>query len=316
MKKIVLLLANIVAINFCSLAQITIALQPNAAQGKDAEIFSCVPCGYANNNYGTKQDFDAIAWTNNENLSKVRSLIQFDLSSIPSNSIINSATLSLYFNNTSTEGHHITSFFSPNSSYLQRITSTWGETTVTWNNQPTTTTTHQVSLAHTTSTTQSFTSINVATLVQDMVSNPSTSFGFMLRLQNESAFKKLIFASSDHPNAALHPKLVITYTTPPAPIPVVSSNGNTEKILTHAFDFSISPNPATEKISLLVNAETKTSFMISVFDMTGKLVLTQHEEANEGMSQIQVSAATLPKGVYVVNAKSDNAKVAKKLVIE
>jgi hypothetical protein len=49
-------------------------------------------------------------------------------------------------------------------------------------------------------------------LLQDNIDNPNSGFGFLLKLKNETPFRLLAFASSDHPNSALHPKLQITYT--------------------------------------------------------------------------------------------------------
>ncbi len=71
-----------------------ITLQPNAQTGKDAMITSLSP----NNNYGTDLDFDALAWTNSSNLVNFRSLIDFDLTSIPLNATIVSGqgTRSIY----------------------------------------------------------------------------------------------------------------------------------------------------------------------------------------------------------------------------
>ena len=110
MKRTITPLVALCLMASTSFAQTTIVLQPGPADGKDAEIFSCVSCGYAGNNYGTKRDLNAIAWTKNGNNSNVRSLIQFDLSGIPANAFINSATLSLYFNPTSEEGKHYCSW--------------------------------------------------------------------------------------------------------------------------------------------------------------------------------------------------------------
>lgn len=191
-------------------AQTTVTLQPTPAQGKDAEVFSCIPCGYDTKNYGTKKDFNAFAWTNGGNLTMVRSLIQFDLSFIPANALISSAQLSLYFNSTSPEGYHS----GTNASYLQKIIAPWGETTVTWNNQPATTTTNQVLLPTSSSNTQNYLNINVTNLISDMALNPATNYGFMIKLVDETIMKKMIFASSDHVTATMRPKLVITYTTP------------------------------------------------------------------------------------------------------
>jgi hypothetical protein len=209
MKNQMLILASGCLFSVASFAQ-TLILQPDPAAGKDAELFSCVPCGYNNQNYGNKKDLNAIAWTNSGNSSNIRSLIQFNLSSIPANAVVTSALLSLYYNPTSSEGTHS----GTNTALLQRVTSSWGELTVTWDTQPTTTTVNQVTLPSGSSSTQNYPDINVTAIVQQMVTNPSTNFGFMLRQQTETIYRKMIFASSDHPTAALRPKLVVTYTLP------------------------------------------------------------------------------------------------------
>lgn len=214
MKNHLLILVGNCALSFSSLAQTVLTLQPDGAAGKDTEVFSCVPCGYDNRNYKNKVDFDAIAWTNNGNFSVVRSLIEFNLTSIPVGTTVIEARLSFYFQPTSNEGNHSGN----NTAYLRRITTAWDEAVVTWNNQPPTTTLGQVSLAATATSTQNHLNINVTAMVQDMVSNPATNFGWMLLLQNEAIFRKLILTSSDYlPNPSLRPKLVITYN---APLPV------------------------------------------------------------------------------------------------
>ncbi len=189
-------------------AQTTLTLQPNATQGKDAYFKILTP----NLNQGTHQDFAGIAWTNGGTPTVARSVIDFDLNQIPQNAQIISAKLSLYHNPTSpnNSGSHSLPG-SNNACYLQRVTSQWDEFTVTWNNQPTTTSTNQVTIPASTSTNQSYPNIDVTNLVQDMIDYPSTSFGFMIKLQNESYYKALLFASSDNANPNLHPKLIITY---------------------------------------------------------------------------------------------------------
>jgi len=192
------------------ISQTTLTLQPNGATGIDAEVFSCVVCGYDNTNFGNKKDFNAITWTNSGSVSKVRSLIKFDLSAVPANAFISSAYLSLYFNPTSIEGNHSGS----NGAFMQRITASWDESTVTWNNQPPSTTANRIILPNAATATQNYLNIDVTYHIQDMAVNPGSNFGFMLLLQNESVYRKMVLASSDNPDATLRPKLVITYTTP------------------------------------------------------------------------------------------------------
>ncbi len=146
-----------------------------------------------------------------------RSLMKFDFSSIPSGTVITSATLSLYgIGPISTVGA-ATSVGSTgaNASLLERITSSWSEMTVTWNTQPTHIATDSVLIAASSSTTQDYASINVTQLTQNMLDNASTSFGYMLKLANENPTAGLFFCSTDYADSTKWPKLIITYACVP-----------------------------------------------------------------------------------------------------
>jgi hypothetical protein len=190
---------------------VTIILQPDGLCGKDAIVAGCIPCGYDNTNFGNSEELSAIAWTNSGAISNGRSLMQFDLTSIPTGSVVQSAYLSLYFDPTSSNGQH-SSLSGPNDAYLSEISSYWDETTVTWNNQPGTSSTNQVYLPQSISPTQDYLNMDATAMIQDFVNNPAQNYGMMLQLATEQYYRSLIFASSDHPNPALHPKLVVTYT--------------------------------------------------------------------------------------------------------
>ncbi len=209
MKKLNLLILGLLFQLLVSAQAITnVTFQPDSAEGKDTYIQSGTS---ANTNYGTYANYAAISWTISSVPFTSRSLVEFKLSSIPSNAVITSAKLSLYCNTTSdqTQLHS-----GSNASYLEKVTSSWGESTATWNNQPTTSTTNRITLAQSTSTTQDYLNIDVATLVQDMVTNPSTNYGFMLKLATESTYRSIQFGSSDHPNSSKRPKLEISYYVP------------------------------------------------------------------------------------------------------
>jgi hypothetical protein len=47
-----------------------------------------------------------------------------------------------------------------------------------------------------------------------MVSNPSANYGMMMVLETELYYRSRHYASTDHSNSALHPRLVINYTVP------------------------------------------------------------------------------------------------------
>jgi hypothetical protein len=189
----------------------TVCFQPEAGKGVDAFLSSLAPT----TNYATHQDFISTAWTVNGNPITVRSLLQFpQLSGIPSTALVTNATLDLYFNPTSSNGPNHSQLSGSNASTLLRVTGAWNESTVTWNTQPATstgtTTTDIVALPASSSGTQNY-SINVTDMVQFWVANPTQNFGFLLRLVTESYYRRLLFASSDHPTTSLHPRLCVSY---------------------------------------------------------------------------------------------------------
>lgn len=187
----------------------TVTLQPDPAAGKDAVICKADAAGtYGDVNYGTLTSFSDSRYTVGPDWYKMRSLLQFDLSFLPKNAIITSASLYLY----NAGGNHLNTEQS-NASVLQRVTSYWEEGTVTWNNQPSATSTGEITLSNSTSGTQDYT-LDVKAHIQDMVLNPQKNFGWLLKLSGESNSLRaqLNFASSDYTtDATKRPKLVITY---------------------------------------------------------------------------------------------------------
>jgi hypothetical protein len=209
----------------------TITLQPDAASGKDARIVATQSCvsgsafeNLANSNESNLQDLEIAAWTFNANgcgTGQYRNLIEFTgLNSIPATATIVSAKLSLYGvtsslgspqGNSTYPGSPYTSF-GTNECLLQRATVAWGESTVTWNTQPASSTTNQVVIpASTSQWSYNVTDIDVTNLVKDMLIPANGNYGFLMKMQNEQYYRCVNFASSDHPNGALRPKLVVNY---------------------------------------------------------------------------------------------------------
>lgn len=211
--------------------------------------------GYENNNYGNYKDLLANAWTYSGSSTITRSLMNFDYE-IPSDAIIDSAKLSLYYH---ISPHGNGDHSGANAAYIQRITSAWAENTVSWNSQPSSSSINQVYLNQSTSGTQNYLDINVTDIVQD-IQNAGDNYGFMLRLETEAIYSRLVFASKEEPNENLHPKLEVCYSR---------NVGNIE--LTVDEDFSVYPNPSNGTFSL----EGSNLKNLVVYDANGKILLRQ-----------------------------------------
>lgn len=178
-----------------------------------------VTSSYETTNYGKAQNFRPYLWTHGSVPTVGRGLIQYpELAQLPSNAVISSATLYLFCDTTSTTdmNAHNYNLANDNSIYISRITSSWVDTVVTWSTRPSSVTTNRASVAATGYRATTNFSVNVTSLVQDMVTNSSYD-GFELALQSESysnLYRNLTLASVNNPRADLRPKLVITYTIP------------------------------------------------------------------------------------------------------
>ena len=189
----------------------TVAFQPDITEGKDAFVNTSNPAG----NNGNVVSIVVAAWTSGGSPLKDIGLLQFDLSSIPTNATIVTAKLSLYADPSSIWGNAgQPTYGNNNASYLKQITSAWTEAGVNYNNAPSSSAANQLLLAQSTSTNQDYTDIDVALFAQDWVSNPSQNFGMMIDMITSTQYNSMMFCSSDHPTAAKRPKLEVCYTLP------------------------------------------------------------------------------------------------------
>jgi hypothetical protein len=186
--------------------QTTITLQP--ANNDANELNFAIVNGQ--NGSAHDIDLDAAAWTNGGNPTYLRGAFKFDLSGIPANATIISAKLSLYSNPTPINGDLVhANSGSNNAMYIKRITTNWSGLTSTWQTQPSTTTTDEISIPHTNQSILDLIDIDVKNLVDAM--RTGGNYGFMMVLQNEAPLNIRQFASSHHSDVTKHPKLVIVY---------------------------------------------------------------------------------------------------------
>jgi len=214
--SILFLLVNIAS------GQTVVSLNPI----KDATINSL----FADVNAGTSTEIISGLSTGNK-IGKItlsneyRSLLQFDVSSIPSNAIILSANLNLYGINHG----------GVNSGYIEWILGSWEENEVTWNTQPSSVPQEQVYIPQSDSSNQNY-QIDLSFFV-DKWAKGAINHGILLR-KGESQITSsgfLRFASIDNEDPTLYPTLEITYYLP------ISLNYSIEKYNYDNYSLTINP---------------------------------------------------------------------------
>lgn len=211
---------------------IGIGLMVNPAIGQEVVTLHAGPemkDAYVNSinsgtNYKDYPNYFAMTVYHQSDVLITRGLFDFNLSFIPSSAQIVDARLDLYF--AINEFNPSIEQMGANSAWLCRITENWEEDVVTWDNMPQWTDETHVVLPQSTSPDQDYENIDVTQLVQDMVSNPGESFGFLLKLENEVPHTAMCFASSDYIEENLRPVLTITYLSCDPPQVVFTSDVN------------------------------------------------------------------------------------------
>ncbi|MBK9461013.1 MAG: tandem-95 repeat protein [Sphingobacteriales bacterium] len=158
----------------------------------------------ATTNYGNVNKF--VVGEKDNNIR--RSLIRFDLSTIPSGAIITSAQLKLN-RITGTKAQVID---------VHALTESWTESLVTWNKKDAANWTTAGGSYNPTAaasvnmgTTTGFKYWGITSLVQSWVNTPANNFGVLLKRQAETNKDKHEFASSENTTVANRPALVVTY---------------------------------------------------------------------------------------------------------
>jgi hypothetical protein len=161
----------------------------------------------------TQTEIVSAAWTCNAvgfPTCNFRGLFRYDVSAVPSNSIITSAKLYLYAKKDNINGNPGNpTYGTQNTSLLQKVTQTWQVGGTGWLNQPSATTANQKSLPQSTNTAENYV-VDVTDFVQDWVSHPETNYGMLLRLQTEAYYNSMVF-NSGQANDSLKPRLEICY---------------------------------------------------------------------------------------------------------
>ena len=83
------------------------------------------------------------------------------------------------------------------------------------------------------------------------------------------------------------------------------------------FNFTLFPNPTTDKIYLRYNLEKSSHVSLTLYDIAGKFVMElQNGTINAGEQQIDANVSSLQKGIYIVTLTVDGVKTTKRIIVQ
>jgi hypothetical protein len=159
--------------------------------------------------YGGVERIEIRDWSGGT-AEKMNILIQFDVSSLPSNATITSAKLTLYSIRARGQNGDVP--------VMERVTSAWNNQQR-WNTMPTVTASGVtcpavVGFTDDPATPEPYAITGMESLVQGWLASAGTNYGVMLSCSTDLNFR---FASSENSATTARPELEVTYTTPIPP---------------------------------------------------------------------------------------------------
>jgi hypothetical protein len=164
-----------------------------------------------------------------------RILIKFDLSSIPPGAVVSSATLSIYMESTDESE-------SGDRGYdIARVTADWSESTVTWNNQPSTAI--KESTTTITANTTGYKDFTVTQMVTDWLNGTYSNYG--AKIYNPSTGQAPHFNFISSGGASNQPKLVVVLSSSSSVSPSESRSTSASQSSSLSPSGSLSPSAST-----------------------------------------------------------------------
>lgn len=183
----------------------TVNIKPGPA-GSDS--YTTSDFGNWGTNFGNATSLEVSAWYKYFRTAE-RGYLKFDLSSIPEQSPIVSATLKLYADTAVVYQSGLQTLF------VKRITESWLENTVTFYVAPDSTSFQFSSIPVTAAQSNSTVSVSVVDMVRHWSFVPAENYGLLLHLEEitTATIKAgwMSFYSGDHATAATRPKLTVKY---------------------------------------------------------------------------------------------------------
>ena len=165
--------------------------------------------------------------------------------------------------------------------------------------------------------------INTKNVLSWITTNEKDNKGFEVqRSFNGTEFNKIGFVSSASEKGNSNGNLNYRFTDNQSPAGInyyrlkqIDINGkeNISEIVlikgekTNKIEFaSIYPNPAKDKLSLIVSSPATQNLNIVLTDVSGRIIKEEKLFANEGNNQLAINVSSLPSGTYIIKANCNN----------
>jgi hypothetical protein len=90
-----------------------------------------------------------------------------------------------------------------------------------------------------------------------------------------------------------------------------------EHVFFQGLQLTLSPNPASDLLTVAYGVQNQTKARIEIFDMNGRIVLTSDQGlVVPGSYSTTLNISSLAAGSYVCSIVSDNGRLTKKLLIK
>ena len=161
--------------------------------------------GFTGINYGADGELRA-HYTSG--VSTERFFLSFNFSTVPSNAIITSATLLLETDSLNGSSNL--------NLYVERVDSIWNHDSISWDNQPSTYISDQISISNSIVSAGGLQQFDVTEHVQHFVNYSNLNNGWLIRLQDESSSpdRGVFYYSKEYNSGSKKPKLEIKYILP------------------------------------------------------------------------------------------------------
>jgi hypothetical protein len=173
-------------------------------------IDSYTTCAFGNfgTNFGSAASLEVSSWYKHFRTAE-RGYLKFDMSSIPAQAPILSATLKLFADTCAVYQNGTQHLF------VKRVTEDWQENTISWNVAPDSTVFQSAIKPVTGALSNSTVSLSVTDMVRHWSYLPAENFGFIIHLEEQTSQSMpagwMSYYSGDHPTSASRPKLTVKY---------------------------------------------------------------------------------------------------------